>query len=179
MDQRAPVTTPQRSKPAGRQDGRAGLSRCSPAAAYRLPWLEERTPDDVEMLVSDAEREAAASALRAALTDGTLTIDEAEQRLGAAYAARRRGQLDEVLADVPHTQPLPRDRPALSPPVTRAASLMLACVVGLIAVVALIAATTGGHVPWPVIPVGFFAVRALRRRTAGRTTALGRASRSH
>lgn len=54
-----------------------------------------------ELLVSDAEREQAVARLRDASTEGRLTLDELAQRTGNAYAARTRGELVQVVADLP------------------------------------------------------------------------------
>ena len=51
--------------------------------------------------VSDAERERAAEFVRAAVTDGRLDLDEIDVRLGAALAARTRGDLEAALIDLP------------------------------------------------------------------------------
>jgi hypothetical protein len=63
-----------------------GARPSSPAAAVRA---------------SDREREEVARALRRAGADGRLTLDETDQRIGAAYAARFRHELDPLTADLP------------------------------------------------------------------------------
>jgi hypothetical protein len=50
--------------------------------------------------VSDAEREQVAERVRAAAADGRLGLDELDDRLGSALAARTRGDLDAVVADL-------------------------------------------------------------------------------
>jgi hypothetical protein len=50
---------------------------------------------------SDAEREAVVGRLNQAVGEGRLTMDEFSQRLGLAYAARTRGDLDPLLRDLP------------------------------------------------------------------------------
>src|SRR5919206_178586 len=47
---------------------------------------------DLEMRVSDREREAVAEQLREHAAEGRLDPDELEERLTAAYAARTRGR---------------------------------------------------------------------------------------
>ena len=49
---------------------------------------------------SDADREAAAEQLRAAVADGRLDLAELDGRLTAAYAAKTRGELAAVTADL-------------------------------------------------------------------------------
>ncbi|WP_116948483.1 DUF1707 SHOCT-like domain-containing protein [Jiangella endophytica] len=50
--------------------------------------------------VSDAEREKIAERIRTAAADGRLGLDELDDRLGSALAARTRGDLDAVVADL-------------------------------------------------------------------------------
>jgi Domain of unknown function (DUF1707) len=53
-----------------------------------------------ELRASDAERERTAEALRRATGEGRLTIDELDERLDAAYAARTRSELERLVADL-------------------------------------------------------------------------------
>lgn len=58
---------------------------------------------------SDADREQAAEILRRGYADGRLSQAEFDQRVTAAYAARTRGQLGALTADLPAgTAPAPR-----------------------------------------------------------------------
>ncbi len=50
---------------------------------------------------SDADRERAADQLRHAAGDGRLTMDELDERLSSAYAARTHAELERLTADVP------------------------------------------------------------------------------
>jgi hypothetical protein len=62
---------------------------------------------------SDAERDRAVATLQATMVEGRLTLEEYSGRLDAAYAARTREELDELLRDLPTTAALPeRRRPA-------------------------------------------------------------------
>ena len=54
-----------------------------------------------ELRVSDAEREAAVVRLREAGGEGRLTLEELAERVEAADAARTRGELDALTADLP------------------------------------------------------------------------------
>jgi len=58
-------------------------------------------PRDREIRASDGERESAVVALREHGAQGRLDVDELEQRVGAAYTARTRGELADLLADLP------------------------------------------------------------------------------
>jgi hypothetical protein len=53
-----------------------------------------------ELRASDAERERTADQLRHAAGEGRLTLEELEERLNAAYAARTRGELEQLVGDV-------------------------------------------------------------------------------
>jgi hypothetical protein len=70
---------------------------------------------DRPIRASDQERESVVDVLRDAYTDGRLTLDEFSERTAAAYAARTRGELQDLTGDLP-VQPvfgagLPRPRP--------------------------------------------------------------------
>ena len=54
---------------------------------------------------SDAERQAVATQLNEAVAAGRLTLEEFSQRLDGAYSAKTRGQLDELVADLPGARP--------------------------------------------------------------------------
>jgi hypothetical protein len=51
--------------------------------------------------VSDADRQAVARRLVRAMRDGRLTVVEFDERVQAAYAARTRGELDDLTEDLP------------------------------------------------------------------------------
>jgi hypothetical protein len=53
-----------------------------------------------QMRASDVDREHTAETLRGAAADGRLTVEELEERLGAAYGAKTRSELETLLADV-------------------------------------------------------------------------------
>ena len=53
------------------------------------------------MRTSDAEREQVATILRAAMSEGRLTLEEGEERLTAVYAAKFRDELGPLTADLP------------------------------------------------------------------------------
>lgn len=53
-----------------------------------------------ELRASDSDRERAVEVLRGAASDGQLTVDELEERVSVAYAARTRRELEQLTADV-------------------------------------------------------------------------------
>lgn len=61
--------------------------------------MTEPQPPDVR--VGDTERRAVDARLHAAVGDGVLTLTEYDERAGALWAARTRGQLDALVADLP------------------------------------------------------------------------------
>ena len=58
-------------------------------------------PGDPRMRVSDAERERTAELLREHCAVGRLTQEEFGARLESVFEARTRGELDQLLADLP------------------------------------------------------------------------------
>jgi hypothetical protein len=54
-----------------------------------------------DVRVGDVERGAAARRLERALREGRITLDEFDERVGAVWRCRTRGQLDELTADLP------------------------------------------------------------------------------
>jgi hypothetical protein len=65
------------------------------------------SPGEREYRISDADREHVADALRHAAGEGRLSIDELEQRLEEAYAAKTYGELVPLTADLPGQETLP------------------------------------------------------------------------
>ena len=105
------------------------------------------TPHDVR--ASDAERERVVAFLRDHAAEGRLEPVELEERLERAYAARLRGELAELVGDLPElearTEPArPRRRRRLSPQLAPylADNLMLD----------VIWAATGAGYFWPIWP---------------------------
>ena len=63
--------------------------------------------------IGDAEREAAAVALREHFAQGRLTLDEFQQRLAAVFAAKTDRDLAAIHADLPHVSAPSPARPAV------------------------------------------------------------------
>ena len=55
----------------------------------------------MDVRASDAEREAVVGKLNTAVGEGRLTLDEFSTRLGTAYEATTRGELEPLTADLP------------------------------------------------------------------------------
>ena len=62
---------------------------------------------DPHLRAADADRAAVAGVLGQHMSAGRLTLDEYDERLTRAYAARTFGELDELIADLPAHLPEP------------------------------------------------------------------------
>jgi hypothetical protein len=67
---------------------------------------------------ADADRMAVASVLGEHMAAGRLTVEEYDDRLARAYAAKTYGELDELTVDLPSTPPA---RPVATSPVAQVA----------------------------------------------------------
>ena len=65
-----------------------------------------------ELRAADTDRAKVADRLRVSLDEGRLSLDEYDERLQRAYAAKTYGELDELLADLPAAAPVERSRVA-------------------------------------------------------------------
>jgi hypothetical protein len=124
--------------------------------------------------VGDADRNRTTDLLKEAHAAGYLTLEETDERLGAALTARTRGELDRLVADLPPewragqergqrpAGPSPRLRPVLPP-----AAAWLVPLVVIVTGVLLLAVLTRGFwfFPWPLLWIFFFAFG--RRRAGG------------
>src|SRR5215212_3846480 len=66
---------------------------------------EQAQPRDPALRASDADRESIVAQLREHGAAGRLDVEELEQRVGAAYAARTYGELRALLGDLPDKVP--------------------------------------------------------------------------
>jgi Domain of unknown function (DUF1707) len=78
--------------------------------AVRRP-AEETLRQDPGVRASDEEREATANLLREHGAAGRLDVEELEQRVGAAYQSRTRGDLATLLDDLPRAPSVVAHRP--------------------------------------------------------------------
>jgi hypothetical protein len=65
---------------------------------------EDALRQDPGLRASDEERESTVTLLREHGATGRLDVDELDQRVGAAYQARTRGDLATLLDDLPRTR---------------------------------------------------------------------------
>jgi DUF1707 SHOCT-like domain len=68
-----------------------------------------------ELRAADSDRAKVADRLRVALDEGRLSLDEYDERLQRAYAAKTYGELDKLLSDLPAVAPAERSRVAPIP----------------------------------------------------------------
>ena len=106
------------------------------------------TPD---VRASDAEREQVAETLRTHAAADRLDPEELEDRLGRAFAASTRADLEPLVADLPTSAPRPARRRRHIPPVVPLAILLVA-----------IWALTGAGYFWPVWPIGAMLIGAFK-----------------
>ncbi|MGH3584891.1 MAG: DUF1707 SHOCT-like domain-containing protein [Pseudonocardia sp.] len=106
------------------------------------------------MRVSDAERAEVQDRLRREHDAGRLDLGEYDERVQSVWAARTRGELDRITADLPTPPPAPGRRPAFSDTDGGAAMRVLTIIWASVSAVnlvvwGLIAVTTGTLVyPW-------------------------------
>jgi Domain of unknown function (DUF1707) len=129
------------------------------------------------MRVSDAEREAVAVRLRDAAAQGRLTLAEADERQGLAYAARTRDDLGPLTADLPQPTPEPIRRG----PMSEDARLRLGLHGGVVALLSLFLVIAWALGParwfWPAWPMLWLSVSlVLHYRRAQRAADRGHAS---
>jgi hypothetical protein len=103
-----------------------------------------------DIRASDAERERTATLLRDHASEGRLDVDELDVRLQQAYAARTRGDLEVLTADLPPAAPARR----ADPPAQRGWGLRerLGSYLGVMALLVVIWAVTGADYFWPMWP---------------------------
>ena len=113
---------------------------------------------------SDAEREQLTQVLRAAMTEGRLTLEEGEERLAKAYAATYRDELGPLVADLPgggwHAL---ADAPEAVSAARRYVTRHVAKVALVAGVLVGLWVLSGAHFFWPAIPLAFLFLGILRR----------------
>ncbi|HEV8175232.1 MAG TPA: DUF1707 domain-containing protein [Actinoplanes sp.] len=118
---------------------------------------------------SDQEREQVATILRAAMTEGRLTLEEGEERLAAVYAAKFRDELAPLTADLPDGG---RRALAETPEALAATRRGLRRHAGFVAAVALVLTglwvLSGAQFFWPIIPLAFLFMGLVRHARYGR-----------
>jgi hypothetical protein len=89
-----------------------GLMMChTPHHHRRAVVPDQQRRRDPSMRASDGDREETVSELRHHAAAGRLDVDELEQRIEAAYAARTHGDLQRLSADLPRRRAVQAPRP--------------------------------------------------------------------
>jgi hypothetical protein len=105
-----------------------------------------RTIADDDLRASDAEREEIVTQLRTHAGDGRLDLDELDQRVEAAYAAKTHRDLVAVIEDLPRAPRRPRDE-------RREFREHLGSYLRIMALLVAIWALTGMGYFWPIWPM--------------------------
>ncbi len=137
----------------------------SPSLAY--------PPGTEHIRVSDAEREAVARVISRAAGEGMLTLEEADERIRQAYAARTRGDLMPLTADLPDggrrlLDPEPKKRNAgwlVKYPRLAWLVPLAALLIGIWAVTSIAAGEVNYF--WPVWPIMFIGFAVIHRGPRG------------
>ena len=121
--------------------------------------------DGGRVRTSDAEREQVAAILRAAVSEGRLSLEEGDERLARAYAARYRDELEPLTTDLPGGgwDALGRTPEAIAA-VRRKLRRHGAGVVLVAGILIGLWALSGAHFFWPLIPLMILAFSFARRR---------------
>ena len=135
---------------------------------------------DPHLRAADSDRAAIAEQLGRHLSDGRLTVDEYDERLSKAYAAKTYGELDELLADLPRSAPAGKPAAAPAPATTghavrhygafRAAWASWLSVAIIVTAIWAFTVVSSGHLQgfWPIWVVGPWGAVLLSRTVSGR-----------
>jgi Domain of unknown function (DUF1707)/2TM domain len=126
----------------GGAPGYSSLYRASHAMTDAIETSENR------LRASDAERERTAEMLREHAQQGRLDVEELEERLGQAYSARTRADLELLTVDLPRRSRSRRPERARRELREHVTTFVL---VNLLLIV--IWAATGGGYFWPIWPI--------------------------
>ncbi|GIF07308.1 DUF1707 SHOCT-like domain-containing protein [Actinoplanes siamensis] len=129
----------------------------------------EQATGPARLRTSDTEREETAEILRAAMTEGRLGLDEGEERMAGAYAAKYRDELDVLTRDLPSggrqtLARLPHRRAATRRSLRRHAGFIM-IVAGVLTALWLL---SGARFFWPVFPLSFLVMGLIRHARRGR-----------
>jgi Domain of unknown function (DUF1707) len=123
------------------------------------------TEGPTRMRTSDKEREQIAEILRAAMTEGRLTLEEGEERLAAVYAAKYRDELLPLTTDLPGASRqvmAQAQAPAARLATRRSLRRHTSFVIMAAAILTGLWALSGAHFFWPAIPLVFLVMGLVR-----------------
>lgn len=148
---------------------------CSPRSDNRLERSGEARlrewdkPRDPALRASDRDRDETVRALSEHAASGRLTLDEFEQRVGAAYTAKRLGELEPLLADLPATRASSVERPRAEWRPWRTWLLVAATCLAIWAMTSISSERLVYF--WPIWVIGPWGVSMLMRGVGSRTRA--------
>jgi len=120
-------------------------------------------PTENRMRTSDQEREQIATILRAAMTEGRLTLEEGEERLAAAYASKYRDELGPLTADLPDGgRRALADTPEAKLATRRGLRRHTSFVIAFAAFLTGLWVLSGAHFFWPAVPLVFLVMGLIR-----------------
>ncbi len=120
--------------------------------------LATRADGRTDIRASDAEREYVARIMQAAAAQGMLSLDEADERMAAVYAARTRSDLVPLTADLPDGGRRLMENTPEARKVARTGLVRHAITVAVIALVLVgVFFATGAPFFWPAWPLAFMA----------------------
>src|SRR5690348_8865204 len=70
---------------------------------------------DPNLRAADTDRQAVAAVLGRAMSEGRLTVEEYDERLAKAYAAKTYGELSQLTTDLPSSGPVTQPTAAPQP----------------------------------------------------------------
>jgi hypothetical protein len=108
--------------------------------------------DEPGIRASDAERERVATLLRGHAAEGRLDVDELDERLQRAYAARTRSELTGLTADLPESSRAPAGPTPARMDRSGVLRERVGAYVGVMLVLVVIWAATGADYFWPMWP---------------------------
>ncbi|GAA3747988.1 hypothetical protein HDA32_001583 [Spinactinospora alkalitolerans] len=144
---------------------------------------DDRVPPE-RLRASDADRDAVAERLAAALSEGRLDLTEYGERLDSAMRAKTLGELAPITADLPPPAPVERGSDQMDPARLGAADVsartwrdrlepwrgLAGVSVIMIGIWGVTSVLAGSLLPfWPLWPIGFMFVFALANAVSGET----------
>jgi DUF1707 SHOCT-like domain len=131
----------------------------------------DKTAAIAPVRASDAERDRTAQTLSDAIALGRLTFDEGRERIGAALGARHRGELDELVADLPTESTAPPSLDRRHGASGRVRGPVIAALAAMAVFAAIVTqAVAGVWAMWPlaIAAVGLLVYAAESRRLSAR-----------
>jgi hypothetical protein len=131
--------------------------------------MSTQSEDAGRVRTSDAEREEVAAILRAAVSEGRLTLEEGDERLARVYEAKYRDQLWPLTADLPDggwdgLSRTPEALASIRRRLRRHGSFTVLAAGVLVGLWVL----SGAHFFWPLLPLAFLTFAYLRHRAFAR-----------